>query len=51
MVMVTSFWFAGTATSCGGNPMRLTVSVIACPVDYAENALLVERLGELEGSL
>ena len=27
------------------------VSVIACPVDYAENALLVERLGELEGSL
>ena len=30
---------------------RDTVSVIACPVDYAENALLVERLGELEGSL
>jgi acetolactate synthase-1/2/3 large subunit len=27
------------------------VSVIACPVDYAENALLVARLGELEGSL
>jgi acetolactate synthase-1/2/3 large subunit len=27
------------------------VSVIACPVDYAENALLVERLGALEGSL
>ena len=27
------------------------VSVIACPVDYAENALLVERLGELEGSI
>jgi acetolactate synthase-1/2/3 large subunit len=27
------------------------VSVIACPVDYAENALLVERLGELEGSM
>ncbi len=27
------------------------VSVIGCPVDYAENALLVERLGELEGSL
>ena len=27
------------------------VTVIACPVDYAENALLVERLGELEGSL
>ena len=27
------------------------VSVIACPVDYAENALLVERLGELEESL
>jgi len=27
------------------------VSVIACPVDYAENALLVERLGQLEGSL
>jgi len=27
------------------------VHVIACPVDYAENALLVERLGELEGSL
>jgi acetolactate synthase-1/2/3 large subunit len=30
---------------------REAVSVIACPVDYAENALLVERLGELEGSL
>jgi acetolactate synthase-1/2/3 large subunit len=30
---------------------RDVVSVIACPVDYAENALLVERLGELEGSL
>jgi acetolactate synthase-1/2/3 large subunit len=30
---------------------RETVSVIACPVDYVENALLVERLGELEGSL
>jgi acetolactate synthase-1/2/3 large subunit len=30
---------------------RDAVSVIACPVDYAENALLVERLGELEGSL
>jgi acetolactate synthase-1/2/3 large subunit len=27
------------------------VSVIACPVDYAENALLVERLGELEGTI
>jgi acetolactate synthase I/II/III large subunit len=27
------------------------VSVIACPVDYAQNALLVERLGELEGSI
>ena len=27
------------------------VSVIACPVDYSENARLVERLGELEGSL
>ncbi len=27
------------------------VSVVACPVDYAENALLVERLGELEGSI
>jgi acetolactate synthase I/II/III large subunit len=27
------------------------VTVIACPVDYAENALLVARLGELEGSL
>jgi acetolactate synthase I/II/III large subunit len=27
------------------------VTIIACPVDYAENALLVERLGELEGSL
>jgi acetolactate synthase-1/2/3 large subunit len=27
------------------------VSVIGCPVDYAENALLVERLGALEGSL
>jgi acetolactate synthase-1/2/3 large subunit len=27
------------------------VTVIACPVDYAENALLVERLGALEGSL
>jgi acetolactate synthase-1/2/3 large subunit len=27
------------------------VSVIACPVDYAENARLVERLGALEGSL
>lgn len=27
------------------------VSVIACPVDYAENARLVERLGSLEGSL
>ena len=27
------------------------VTVIACPVDYAENALLVERLGQLEGSL
>ena len=30
---------------------RDVVSVIACPVDYAENALLVERLGALEGSL
>jgi acetolactate synthase-1/2/3 large subunit len=30
---------------------RDAVSVIACPVDYAENALLVERLGALEGSL
>jgi acetolactate synthase-1/2/3 large subunit len=30
---------------------RDAVSVIACPVDYAENALLVERLGELEGSI
>jgi acetolactate synthase-1/2/3 large subunit len=27
------------------------VSVIACPVDYSENARLVERLGELEGPL
>jgi acetolactate synthase-1/2/3 large subunit len=27
------------------------VSVIACPVDYTENARLVERLGSLEGSL
>lgn len=27
------------------------VHVIACPVDYTENARLVERLGELEGSL
>jgi acetolactate synthase-1/2/3 large subunit len=27
------------------------VSVIACPVDYAENARLVERLGSLEGAL
>ncbi len=27
------------------------VTVIACPVDYAENALLVERLGELEESI
>ena len=27
------------------------VSVIGCPVDYAENAMLVERLGALEGSL
>jgi acetolactate synthase-1/2/3 large subunit len=27
------------------------VSVIACPVDYAENARLVERLGELQESL
>jgi acetolactate synthase-1/2/3 large subunit len=27
------------------------VTVIACPVNYAENALLVARLGELEGSL
>jgi acetolactate synthase-1/2/3 large subunit len=27
------------------------VSVIACPVDYAENARLVERLGALESSL
>jgi acetolactate synthase-1/2/3 large subunit len=27
------------------------VHVVACPVDYAENALLVERLGELEGSV
>ena len=27
------------------------VTVIACPVDYAENGLLVERLGALEGSL
>ncbi len=27
------------------------VHIIACPVDYAENARLVERLGELERSL
>ncbi len=27
------------------------VSVIACPVDYTENARLVERLGSLEGPL
>jgi len=27
------------------------VSVVACPVDYAKNALLVARLGELEGSI
>jgi acetolactate synthase-1/2/3 large subunit len=27
------------------------VSVIGCPVDYAENARLVERLGALTGSL
>jgi acetolactate synthase-1/2/3 large subunit len=27
------------------------VSIIACPVDYAENAKLIERLGGLEGSL
>jgi acetolactate synthase-1/2/3 large subunit len=27
------------------------VHVIACPVDYAETARLVERLGELERSL
>jgi acetolactate synthase-1/2/3 large subunit len=26
------------------------VTVIACPVDYAANARLVERLGELERS-
>ena len=27
------------------------VSVIACPVDYGENARLVERLGALEGPI
>lgn len=27
------------------------VSVIACPVDYAENARLVARLGQLQGSI
>ncbi len=30
MVIVTDSWVAATATSCGGNPMRRTVSVIAC---------------------
>jgi acetolactate synthase-1/2/3 large subunit len=37
-----------TLRACVGSD---EVHVIACPVDYSENAHLVERLGELEGTL
>ena len=44
----------GRRSCCPRSGRRSTttaVSIIACPVDYAENARLVERLGALSGSI